>query len=69
MLIGGEGRTPKYPRADKATLERGEGQKCPLTDRSVAKSNVQKRGGHVNVHGLSLRASLERGTDVIVHGG
>jgi hypothetical protein len=69
VLIGGEGRTPKCPRADKATLAKGEGHECPLTDMSVAKSNVQKRGGHVNVHGLSLRATLERGKDVIVHGG
>jgi hypothetical protein len=40
-------------------------------DRAVAGSNVQKRGGHVNVHGrigLPLRATFERGKDMNVHG-
>jgi hypothetical protein len=29
-----------------ATLERGEGDECPLEDRAVVGSNVQKREGH-----------------------
>jgi hypothetical protein len=29
-----------------ATLERGEGDECPLVDRAVVVSNVQKREGH-----------------------
>jgi hypothetical protein len=75
VLIGGEGRTPKCPRADKAVTEsnfrKREGPECPLTDKAVAGSNVQKREGHRNVQRqirLSLRATLERerGTEMSI---
>ena len=66
MLIGGEGRTPKCPRADKAVTEsnfrKREGPECPLTDKAVAGSNVQKRERHMNVHGqkeLPLQATFK----------
>jgi hypothetical protein len=32
-----------------ATLERGEGHECPLADRAVVGSNIQKRKGHQDV--------------------
>jgi hypothetical protein len=43
--------------------------KCPLEERAVAGSNIQKRKGHRNVKGrirLSLGAMFKRGEDSFV---
>jgi hypothetical protein len=50
-----------------ATLEGGGGgHECPIADRAVIGSNIQKRKGHQNVHwqiGLLLGATFNRGKD------
>jgi hypothetical protein len=52
-----------------APLEGGGGRggkECPLADRAVVGSNVQKRKGHQNVQeqiGLLLGATFKRGKD------
>jgi hypothetical protein len=64
------GRTPKYPRAVKAVardnIRRGEGHECPLADRAVVGSSVQKRKGDRDAQGwirLLLGATIKRGKD------
>jgi hypothetical protein len=69
-----EGRTLRCPRADKDVAGSsfrsgvgwggvgGGGHECPLADRAVVGSNVQKRGGDTNVQeqvGLSLQAMFK----------
>ena len=65
MPIGGWGCRWKQRSKEERTRE------CPWADRAVAGSNVQKRGGHVNVHWqivLSLGATFKERGHVNVHG-